>query len=309
MDIVAIWPGEVAVDTRFPLAEWPVTQAVMTGRAPGARNADDPRFAPDERRSLIASEVGSLLAFPLRMGEIPLGMLTLYAMRRDAFNERSEWVEAELATQAALAIQNARLTDALRQQAETDGLTGLLNHRAVQEGLDRALAGIADTTPAAGLAVLLVDFDDFKRCNDTHGHLIGDRALRDTAAVLRASIREGDLVGRYGGDVFLLVQRAIDAAGAARAAARVLTLATVTTVTSDGQALPLCLSIGLAMAPRDGAMRADLVAVADAAMYAAKRDGGGHVAAPSARSASGPSSGIGGGLVLGGAPDAAAVEG
>lgn len=102
-------------------------------------------------------------------------------------------------TIVALAIANARLTAELATLAGTDDLTGLVSRRLLYERSEQMLA---ELPPDGCLAVLMIDLDDFKRINDTHGHAAGDEVLRHVAHLLRETLREDSLIVRYGGDEF-----------------------------------------------------------------------------------------------------------
>ena len=173
-------------------------------------------------------------------------------------HEEVELVE-RFATVAALAYDSARQRDV----AKTDGLTGLLNHRGSQERLRAAL----DASDAVSVVVL--DLDHFKRVNDQHGHAEGDRVLAAAAARLRSVVRESDAVGRLGGEEFVLVLPEMEAAEAREVAERAR--AAVSDVLVGGR--PLECSAGVASHPADAVGAAELLAAADAALYAAK-DGG-----------------------------------
>jgi diguanylate cyclase (GGDEF)-like protein len=155
------------------------------------------------------------------------------------------------------------------RRAATDPLTGLLSRRALEEAVDARLTGAV--ARGAPLSLLLVDLDDLKRINDRHGHLVGDRVLREVAALLGSCLRAGDHAGRYGGDEFLLALADTDAGGAAHVVERLRKRAEAVPIDVDGLEMPLRLSVGAAIFPRDGANRPELIATADAAMYAAKR--------------------------------------
>ena len=119
---------------------------------------------------------------------------------------------------AALAYEAARQREHLREQAATDGLTGLLNHRGSQERLRREIEAAAES--GGPLSVAVVDLDHFKRINDSHGHAEGDKALAAAAAKLRSVVRAGDAVGRLGGEEFVLVLPGVGGEAAAEAAER-----------------------------------------------------------------------------------------
>ncbi len=206
------------------------------------------------------------LSTTLRGGGRTVGGLVLVRPRAAGpFSAANGKLLDAVGTFAGSAIRNAQL----RQQVETDPLTGLLNHRAVLERLDAAL----DTT--APFSLLLIDVDNFKLFNDTYGHLTGDAVLRQVAVTLRAACREGDVAGRYGGDEFVLLLPGVRAVAAAAVARRLTATArTQPHTASDGALIPLSLSIGLACYPADGQTRQGLMALADDAMYRAKRTRG-----------------------------------
>ena len=153
-------------------------------------------------------------------------------------------------------------------EAITDGLTGLYNHRYLQERLLEELerAGRRGTT----LSLLFCDCDHFKRYNDDHGHKAGDLALSRIARVLEANSRRTDLAARYGGEEFVLVLVDTDCAGAHIVAE---TIRAEIEAVSARHGRPLTVSIGIATSPDDATARDELLDKADWAMYAAKRAG------------------------------------
>ncbi|UKK84196.1 diguanylate cyclase [Sphingopyxis sp. BSN-002] len=170
-------------------------------------------------------------------------------------------------------VENARILEAARSAAErvanTDMLTGLPNRRATLAFLEKALAGARDN--GAPLAVAIFDIDHFKRINDTHGHAVGDDVIRRVAQRAKAALRDGDLVGRIGGEEFVCILQRSSAQAAEIVAERVRKA--VETGTAEEATLPdATISIGLAL--YDGEPDAEeLLHRADQALYAAKRDG------------------------------------
>ena len=125
---------------------------------------------------------------------------------------------ASLAAHAVVALENARLHGMVERQALVDGLTGLANRRAASDALHAEAARAKRLeTP---LSVVLADLDGFKEVNDEHGHAVGDEVLRAFAEVLRDTVRESDLAGRWGGEEFLLLLPGADEEGAAQLAER-----------------------------------------------------------------------------------------
>ena len=155
----------------------------------------------------------------------------------------------------------------LEHLAATDHLTGLANHRSFHDALGRALAQAErEDRP---LALVALDLDHFKLLNDTHGHAFGDRALRLAGAKLREAIRASDLVGRVGGEEFALLLPGTGAIEAMEVAERARTA--VEAVELDGAVLGC--SAGVAVFPDDTVGARELLAFADAALYAAKGGG------------------------------------
>ncbi len=151
----------------------------------------------------------------------------------------------------------------VRALALRDPLTGLANRRHVEDVLGDALA------EARPCAVLLLDIDHFKAVNDAHGHATGDTALREVACRLAAGLRPGDLLGRWGGEEFIVVAPAADAHAAWALGERLRTGLTDTPLPGG---LRLTLSAGVALS-RPGDTPASLVARADGALYRAKQAG------------------------------------
>ncbi len=114
-------------------------------------------------------------------------------------------------------VLSARV-DELHIKSVTDGLTGAYTHGYLQEILELEIQRtLTHKTP---LSVMMIDIDDFKRINDSHGHLFGDRVIKETAETLAANVRSDDILGRYGGDEFLVIMPGADAATAVHVAER-----------------------------------------------------------------------------------------
>lgn len=152
-----------------------------------------------------------------------------------------------------------------------DSLTGLANRPHFVHELDRELARARRDRVA--LAVLFLDIDRFKATNDTHGHAVGDALLAATARRLQGRLRGQDLAARYGGDEFVVLLPDLPLADAYRAASVVvedLRRALVASVEVEGTGHRISISIGVSIFPRDSLTAGELVAAADAAMYAEK---------------------------------------
>jgi diguanylate cyclase (GGDEF)-like protein/putative nucleotidyltransferase with HDIG domain len=227
-----------------------------------------PRSGDEVRRgdlSAAQSEGHTELLVPLVVQEEAMGVLEVSWSRPVTISPDTVELCVAIADQASLAINNARLYAEATRQAERDPLTGLLNHRTLLEQLDARLA------LAEPFALLLIDVNDFKLFNDTHGHLVGDAVLIQVASLLHEVCREHDRAARYGGDEFAVVLQGVSHEEAGAVARRLESaIRSHPHVTDDGDTIPLSASIGVACYPIDGRTCQELVAVADAQMYAAK---------------------------------------
>jgi two-component system cell cycle response regulator len=187
------------------------------------------------------------------------------------FDDDARFAAVSLAGQAAVALENARLHEAVEGQARIDPLTGLPNRRRCEEALAVEVARAQRFD--AGLAVVVADLDDFKGINDRHGHAVGDDVLRVFAVVLATCLRETDLAGRWGGEEFVLLLPGTDAEGARLLADRIRERLERRAV-PVGDKLRLRLTASFGVAAASGALASeDLLAAADDALYVAKRTG------------------------------------
>jgi len=163
-----------------------------------------------------------------------------------------------------------RAREDLRFQATHDALTGIWNRRAVFDLLQRELERATRSLSATGL--LMLDLDHFKEVNDTYGHLAGDAVLREAAARVIQVVRSYDLVGRHGGEEFLVVLPGCDSNQALQSAERVRAAIEATPIIADRFAIRVTVSVG-ATSATSGTSQKELLGIADAALYQAKKAG------------------------------------
>ena len=144
----------------------------------------------------------------------------------------------------------------MREQAIRDPLTGLFNRRFLEECMDHELARASRSS--SGLGVIMLDMNQFKLLNDTHGHAAGDAMLREVARVLLASLRAVDVPCRIGGDEFIVLLPDTSPDGATSKAQHLCDLLTATGARC---------AVGVAVYPRDGKTSSELIRAADAALY------------------------------------------
>lgn len=181
-----------------------------------------------------------------------------------------------IATDLAGTIRSVRLIAEAQRLADCDPVTNLYNHRYLFQRLYSEVERHA--TLGKPLSVLMLDLDNFKLFNDTYGHLAGDEVLRKAANVLRRFFRDTDIIARYGGDEFMVILPNASLENAVRCARRLQVRFSDEDFGGPGrQSVPIYVSCGLASFPQDGTEVLELVAIADANLYAAKAQGKGKI--------------------------------
>ncbi|HEX5004332.1 MAG TPA: GGDEF domain-containing protein [Gemmatimonadales bacterium] len=245
----------------------PVTRALLDAALPagaGATGGQDIAVA-------ALAPLTTQLVIPLDAGAERLAVLLLGPRLNEAAYGPAELeLAATLSFAAAIALKNAHLVEQLQTAANTDELTALLNRRALEERLGAELA--RSTRHELDTTIILLDLDNFKLVNDSGGHAAGDELLRGVGRLLKEQCRQPDVVGRLGGDEFLVILPMTSPREAMVLVGRVQ--ARLADLEKLGQGHPVAVSIGVAAAPRHGTTVSSLMAAADAAMYKAKRAGG-----------------------------------
>ena len=185
---------------------------------------------------------------------------------------------AELTARVAAALRTKSRLDALAADAASDGLTGLVNRRRLDEQAEELVA--LARRHGRPLAFLMIDLDGFKAINDSGGHAAGDDALRAVAAATRRACRASDVIGRYGGDEFAVLAPETDVAGALALAERLRRQ--LNEAAAPANVPTPRVSVGIAVWEPDMRDTAALYAAADDALYEAKRRGRNRVVAAGA---------------------------
>jgi len=233
-----------------PIDEHQLSQASGTGEAV---------FAVD----------GKGLVIPIASGDDVTAIVCLNKAT-GVFTNQDLFTVNALSGSSAVPLANALRFQRSRQEATTDGLTGVANVRELRRRLDAAFARPdRRDTP---LSLLLIDFDFFKSVNDELGHQHGDLVLQMGTRIVRAAARAQDLVARYGGDELAVMVADTNAIGAQRLAYRIVDAVHAAAVsTTPGHHLTF--SVGVASYPEDAFTASELIAAADQALYLAKREG------------------------------------
>jgi putative two-component system response regulator len=260
----------------------PIRQEVVRSRRPAlfADTQNDERLSPGARRFFSNSLIRSTAVFPMVAQDQVIGVISIGVRRPMEFSSDECTVFEGLATQAATAVSGIRLYQELaqksallevalqaeRERARRDSLTGVWNHAAIADLLYAAITAENVTC----VATAMVDVNGMKAVNDTYGHLAGDELLKGVTELLA---EEGTLVGRYGGDEFLIVLPNMHRARAQRYVDDITARAAELRIRDDVTFMEIrcSLSVGLALFPDEATDISDLIRAADTAMYAAKQ--------------------------------------
>ncbi|HMN45366.1 MAG TPA: GGDEF domain-containing protein [Povalibacter sp.] len=226
-----------------------------------------------------------VLALPVLLGSVAFGVRVVRAI------VQPESVAAQMATDSLMNVQAAmiyvtlvlslhatlmvlvvaRLVGELRRLSRHDGLTGLLNRRAMEELLEAQIR--RSRSGAASFVLMMIDLDHFKRINDQHGHPVGDRALKHVAALLQDAMPAAAALARYGGEEFIVLFPGVTSMQAEQLAERLRNLLATNALLHGSVSIPMSMSIGVAQWRGAADDLSQLLLRADAALFQAKVQG------------------------------------
>lgn len=223
----------------------------------------------EHKRENIPQEIKNTLCAPLRFRENIIGAIVVVKNDPDEkFTGNSRRLLSTFANQSAVAIENTLLYKKTQYLSITDGLTGLYNHRYFQEQMQIELSRAQRYD--LNFSLVMIDIDNFKDINDTFGHLIGDELLKKMALHLKKTVRESDIVSRYGGDEFVVLLPETTKKGTLIVGERIKNSLIEKKIGGD---IPVRASFGIAAYPDDGVYSQDIINKADSALYRAKEEG------------------------------------
>ena len=284
-NVMMIWSGVAYIVRSIGYAELGIEETMMGLQIPITQEShflsmyttgmplavgDTHKYAALESHSSI-DWARSMASAPLRSKGQVFGFLNLESSQPDFYDQiHADRLQA-FADQAAVAIENARLYAEVQQYAITDELTGIYNRRGLFE-LGRREVERAHRY-GRSLSAVMIDTDKFKDINDTYSHAVGDHVLRAMANIWKANIREVDILGRYGGDEFVILLPETDLENALPVADRLRLAICGTPIETPVADIPVSVSVGVAVLTKEIETFDTLMEVADAAMFRSKNGG------------------------------------
>lgn len=291
--IVRIWGGDTqghvmashedasVVNKTIDLHKYPeLTQALRSRQKIAIKDALDESNSEPFAAGLRAAGMNSLVVIPIVLFDQHVGSLLLRAARIEGnFTPREISFFEIVAEAASNALERAQLFESiqianerLERLAITDGLTGLYNHRHFREHLEKEFERASRYR--LPLSCLIFDVDDFKKFNDTFGHLVGDAVLKEIAARTQRCVRKSDLIARYGGEEFVVIMPQTGADGAMVEGERIREIIAGSPFDGAQSSQIVTISGGVSVLDHDTMLNAeDLLRAADQALYEAKRKG------------------------------------
>ncbi len=220
-----------------------------------------------------SDEFKSLLAVPMISRGKVTGVLSAHSKRLGAFLDQDEKIFSILAGSAALAIENASLHQKTKELTIVDELTGIYNYRYFIRKLSQEIKRAERYKQP--LSLLMIDIDWFKRCNDTYGHLFGNKVLKELAKRIKDSVRDVDVVSRYGGEEFAVILPQTNKKDAHMIGERIRHRVESTDfIVEEGELMvKVTVSLGVATHPENGTTSEQLIEKVDQALYLAKGKG------------------------------------
>ncbi|HTU71034.1 MAG TPA: HD domain-containing phosphohydrolase [Candidatus Baltobacteraceae bacterium] len=219
------------------------------------------------------NDTHSAIFVPMRVGGTVVGCLSVQSVHEGAYTGDDVETVAAIGHFLGVAVQNQRMYQALQRTAEYDPQTGLANHSRICRQLDQALAVASSTQP---IVAIMLDVINFAQFNELYGYAEGDDVLRRIAAVLREFEDADDTiaVGRFGGDIFMMILRDGASDLASHAVGRVMARLSDLAYVSDDQTLPITIACGYAVAPLDAGSRAEILALCEQRTRHSRKLGG-----------------------------------
>lgn len=215
-------------------------------------------------------DIEAKIIVPIKLRDDIIGLIILSEKKggESYFQEEMDFLFT-LANNVAIVIENAKIYEDLKYQANTDGLTKLYNHRYFHE----LLGGIISEEPDSIFSVAMIDVDFFKFYNDLYGHLSGDRVLKKLSEVIVSNTKKEDIIARYGGDEFAVILQGVTGNEALKVFEKIRRAIEGYFFSSEEGNVYLTVSIGVSNYPKHGKTSKEILDCADIAMYTAKRRG------------------------------------
>lgn len=260
-----------ATDLRLPVGEGIIGWVAQNKKTELINNFPGHlHFAPD-LGEFPDIEIYNVIAAPIQIREAVLGVLVVSNKIQGSFDENDLFLVETLASTAAIAIENARLFAEVQRLSNMDDLTGLYNRRhffaLAEQEFQRAMRYGSE------FGIIMLDVDHFKLVNDNHGHLAGDLVLKAVAIDIRHSVREVDIVGRYGGEEFIILLPQANLFTAGKTAERLRSLVEKNRYQAVEGGLQITISAGVASFAKDSPNIEAILALADHFLYQAKTSG------------------------------------
>ena len=257
-----------------------ITRAVEDEKTILIQDVGADPLVKEVRENLISIGIRSIMVIPIHYSEKAIGALYLRTSRKERrFSEKELKVSQVIASMAAIALNNARLFNIIKEEKEllekmavTDDMTRLYNHRFFVRRLKEEYK--RSERYKTNLACLMVDIDNFKNVNDTYGHQAGDVVLQEIARVIKKCVRETDVVARYGGEEFAVILPHTGNEAAVNLADRIRNAIKKKRLDSLGSDVFVTVSIGVSTYPHPEVNNMDdLIRKADDGLYQAKSQG------------------------------------
>lgn len=209
---------------------------------------------------------------PMMVTDRAIGTLTVFFQNKKMYSSDLNLYLYVFSSIVSSIVEHGYSALQARQQAKTDSLTGIANHRLFHQTLEREIARA--NRKKGQFALILIDIDNFKNINDTYGHQVGDAVIIDLTRRISSIIRTGDVLARYGGEEFGIILPDTDKFGVETLALRILALVSSTPLEYSQHEINYTVSIGFVVYDGGHPVKKDaLIEVADAALYESKRNG------------------------------------